>query len=427
MAVSGICYLLAVLVFFLWTGNVLQRNSAGKKTLLALNDIKEAAKEGGLSAEAFSGKDFGADFIVLDSNEKIIYSSAGSGASGKITVTEAVMKGYPYSCILRNGELIGYVILMNGALSGMNSLRYTMTALFALCGLILLCIVFTAGLYIRKNIVLPFKRLEGFAARVAEGQLEEPLPMDRNHLFGAFSESFDIMREELSRSRTRELELQKKERELVASLSHDLKTPVTGIRLTAELMKAKLSMETPDPSDLTEKADQICKKADQIDVLVSDLFDSALDDLGQFKVSCVDIESGILSEIIRKYDDKNLVRSAEIPGVIIRVDEKRMGQVIGNILSNSEKYAGTPIDVEYELSDGFLLMRIKDTGPGVPSDETELVLNKFYRGRQWRESGKNGNGLGLYIARTLMELMGGKLVIERPEKGFCAALFIPLA
>ncbi len=104
-----------------------------------------------------------------------------------------------------------------------------------------------------------------------------------------------------------------------------------------------------------------------------------------------------------------------------------MAQVIGNIISNSEKYAGTPIDVEYALTDGFLEMRISDTGPGVPPDETELVTNKFYRGRQWKESGTAGNGLGLYIARTLMELMGGKLVIEKPEKGFCAVLMIPLA
>ena len=101
--------------------------------------------------------------------------------------------------------------------------------------------------------------------------------------------------------------------------------------------------------------------------------------------------------------------------------------MLGNIISNSEKYAGIPIDVSYDLKDRYLQMRISDTGPGVPSDETELVMNKFYRGRQWKNSDKAGNGLGLYIARTLMELMSGKLVIEKPEKGFCVLLLIPLA
>ena len=250
--------------------------------------------------------------------------------------------------------------------------------------------------------------------------------MNRDNLFGAFSESFDIMREELAQSRRREIELQKKERELVASLSHDLKTPITGIKLTTELLKAKTSPDDEN-ADLTEKLDSIYKKADQIDILVNDLFSSTLEDLGEFKVTVSDEEALILDEIVKKYDDRGLSVSTPIPEVLIRVDRRRMSQVIGNIISNSYKYAGTQINIVYKLVDEFLEMRICDHGPGVPEEELSLITNKFYRGKQWVESGEDGSGLGLYIARMLMEKMDGELLPMNTGDGFDITLLIPLS
>ena len=250
-------------------------------------------------------------------------------------------------------------------------------------------VIFAA--YVSKNVITPFKNLKSFAARVAQGQLDEPLQMDRNNMFGAFSESFDIMREELAESKKRELELQKKERELVASLSHDLKTPVTGIKVTSELLQMRLSVKENEVSrseteiangsadisgkgsgsgqiefsradidTMSQDAKGIYQKAEQIDALVSDLFTSTLDDLGEFKVSCSDEESAVLNSIVKSYDDRELAMIGMIPEVIINIDKKRMSQVIGNIISNSYKYANTRIDISYRLSEGYLEMQIRD-------------------------------------------------------------------
>ena len=428
MVTAGIFYFLAVIVFFFLTGRVIKSDRGGEKAVLILNDITETARENGLLPAAFEGRDFGADFVILDGNGKLICSSGGVEQGMKdITVAEAVRNRYPYSCLTEDGKVKGYVIVTGPFKDPVENLRYRMTGVFALCGLIMLIVIAAAGLYIWRNIIVPFRSLCAFAGKVAEGRLDEPLPMDRDNMFGAFSESFDIMREELLRSRERELELQRKERELVASLSHDLRTPVTGIKLTAELLKAKADMQEQDSSDIAQKADNILDRAEQIDDLLNDLFDSTLDDLGQFRVSCTEEKSKILCGIIKKYDTMGLVHQGEVPGVLIRIDEKRMGQVIGNIISNSEKYAGTPIDVTYRLENGFLLMRIADEGPGIPKEEAELVTNKFYRGKQWKDSDRDGNGLGLYIAPTLMEMMGGRLSVETAERGFCVVLQIALA
>lgn len=298
--------------------------------------------------------------------------------------------------------------------------------------------------------------MQSFAGKIAEGKLDEPLLMEENNMFGVFTESFDIMREELNESRKREIELQRKEKELIASLSHDLKTPITGIKLTTELLEAKLQiyMEKADSSsfleghidgpdnqqekdfedyesrkdlDILDKLDNIYKKADQIDSLVSDLFSSTLEDLGEFKVSCKDEESVVLSDIIKKNDDKGLVVEEAIPKLLIKVDSKRMSQVIGNIITNSYKYAGTKIDVEYKVTDKYLEITIKDYGPGVSRDEVELITNKFYRGKNAEAENKEGSGLGLYIARSLMLKMNGELVCESDAEGFAVTLMIPIS
>ncbi|MCR5105813.1 MAG: ATP-binding protein [Eubacterium sp.] len=149
--------------------------------------------------------------------------------------------------------------------------------------------------------------------------------------------------------------------------------------------------------------------------------------MGEFKVNTQDEESRILKDIVAKYDDKELVNQSDIPDVVINIDQNRMSQVVGNIISNSYKYAGTKIDIKYEVIDDYLEMCIRDYGPGVPDDEISLITNKFYRGKQWIDGKKDGNGLGLYIARILMEKMNGELLPESCSDGFIVRLLIPLS
>ncbi len=342
----------------------------------------------------------------------------------------------PYMYIKQDDRVLGVVVMLDDVSKGYSALRRKIILCLFLAGAIILIGACVFSIYVQKRIIDPFDRMEKFAGKVAEGKLDEPLMMEENNMFGKFTESFDIMREELAASKERELALQRKEKELVASLSHDLKTPITGIKLTSELLKAKVEMKQKDSgndsdelSDMDEKLDNIYKKADQIDVLVSDLFTSTLDDLGEFKVNCQDEESQILSEIIRKNDDRSLVNEGDIPKVIINIDSKRMNQVIGNILVNSYKYAGTRIDVSYQILDEFLEMKIRDFGPGVPEDELELVTNKFYRGKNAEESQKEGSGLGLYISKSLMSKMNGELMCENgvEKTGLIITLLIPLS
>ena len=359
------------------------------------------------------------EYVILDRNGNAIYDNR-SNYSEVITVETAMQKCYPYTYIIENNQITGSVVLTDSR-KQFDRLRTDIIAVYCVCGFLLIGAAAAFGAYIRKAILLPFARMKEFASYVAAGDLDRPLEMDKGNLFGAFSESFDIMREELKASRARE-------QELIASLSHDLKTPVTGIKLTSELMAAVFAQNKGQEITVTEdmivKMNNIYKRADEIALLVGDLFASTLEDLGAFKIKCSDENSAVIAELVSEYDDRRLVRISEIPQVIVHMDKLRLSQVIGNILFNSYKYADTPIDISFRLDESFLEVSIRDSGPGVPEDEIGLITNKFYRGKEHGD--KEGSGLGLYIARILMDKMGGELSV-RSENGLCATLLIPLS
>jgi signal transduction histidine kinase len=230
------------------------------------------------------------------------------------------------------------------------------------------------------------------------------------------------MRASLLEARREQHRAEQSKKELIASLSHDVKTPVTSIRLVAELLQAK----TSDPASL-EKLRSIEQKADQIDRLMNDLLHSTLEELGELKVEADSAASSDLAALFHDMDTLSMVRVGDIPPCLIELDAARMRQVIGNILANSYKYAATHIDVSCGILDGYLQVEVHDYGPGVEPEELELITTKFYRGEFAKASQKEGEGLGLYIAKLLMEKMGGGLEAFNRDSGFTIRLIVRLS
>lgn len=429
---TALVWLVSLVIFYIYTDVCIQNCAANKTDTVLLNDIAKTAENNMTRLELLDNKDFDCEFVIVNDANTILYASLGDADKyGNMSVQTAIKNRYPYQYIVTNGSISGCVIMITDTAKEYNEIR---NRLFAVLGILSLVFVVGAVIvitYFNRNIIEPFRQMRSFAGSIAGGNLDEPLLMDRNNVFGVFSESFDIMREELKSSRQREIELQRREREMVASLSHDLKTPVTGIKLSTELILAKLEREDDskyeaERTDIIEKLNNVYKKADEIENLVSNLLSVSLNDLGEIKVNVHDEESSILEEILLRFDDCERVKANEVPSCVISVDVNAISRVIGNIISNSYKYAGTDINVKYDFVDNFLAMTIKDLGPGVSDDELPLITNKFYRGKAQLESNADGNGLGLYIARTLMEAMGGELLTES-KGGFSVTLLIPLS
>ena len=385
-----------------------------------LNDMTETIREQWEEIGSFDSSPYASEMLIYSSENFLLYSTADHTLAGVDSPAKAMQEGCLCLPVHDGSRFLGTVVIPDPAKADYDAARKKLVAAAAVLLLGLLLAGGLYGLYVRNTIILPFRKMERFAADVAAGRLDTPLMLEKSNLFGAFTQSFDIMREELRASRQRELELKIKEKELIASLSHDLKTPITGIKLLCELMAVKVRDEY-----VLSKVENIHQKAEQINVLVADLLASALDELGEMQVTFRDEPAAMLHELVAEHDTRQLVREGAIPPCMICADRLRLSQIIGNIVSNSYKYAGTAIDVGYRLREGCLEMTVRDYGEGIPEDEIGLVTTKFYRGAN--SEGKDGSGLGLYIASLLMEKMNGELICSAREQGFLVTLLLPLS
>lgn len=265
--------------------------------------------------------------------------------------------------------------------------------------------------------VRPFARLSMFARQVAKGNLDFPLPMKKHQYFGAFTESFDLMREELKRAKESEYQANRSKKELVAELSHDIKTPVATIRATCEVLQIK--EQNPDTR---AKVAVIDAKAGMVDKLVSNLFQASLEELEVLKVEPAEEQSLCIREMFEELRDYSDIRMEEdVPACLVWMDKLRLRQVIDNVVSNAWKYAGTPVTVSFFETEKNIGIRIRDGGAGVDAEELVLLSEKFYRGSNAK--GKSGSGLGLYLAKIFMERMDGGMELY-VENGFVVELLL---
>ena len=298
------------------------------------------------------------------------------------------------------------------------------TAVLRVCLLVYTALVAAAGLlfynYCQRNILAPFRKLRQFARNVAVGDLDVPLEMDRHGQFGAFTESFDLMREELKKARENEYAADRSKKELVASLSHDIKTPVASIKAATELM-----LVTARDDKERAQLERIEAKAEQINTLITNMFHATLEELQALSVTISEVHSTQIPRLIENADHKGSVRPFDIPSCIVLTDLVRLQQIFDNVIGNSYKYAGTDIDVHSGFDGPFLVITVEDYGNGAPDGELPLLTTKFYRGVNANE--KSGYGLGLYISKVLLEDMSGDISCENRRGGFAVCIRLRLA
>ncbi len=234
--------------------------------------------------------------------------------------------------------------------------------------------------------------------------------------------------EELQKTQDRERSLRSKGSEIFASIGRELIEPLSGVKFTSELIRTRfLSGSVEEDRDyIIDKLDQIYGKTDQMGIFTKTILSTALDDMGEYTVTCSDTDARSLEDMIKKYDHRHVVSVAPIPHVLIHIDPLRMSQVIGNIIDNSYRYANTDIETSFLLTDDFLQMKIEDHGGGVPEEEMAFITDRHYRVKKWIDSPEDGSGLGLFVAKTLMEEMDGSLVPTNTEDGLCVTLLVKL-
>ncbi len=356
------------------------------------------------------------EYVVIDPEGEVLYrtkaglsESLNAAISHKDTILDMEI----------DGITVGRIIIYNNDALVFQSEKQIVILAVAVTMLLQCCICAGYFFYMQRVIIKPFQRMKSFAERIAGGNLDIPLKMDRQNLFGAFTESFDIMRSELKKARVAEARANADKKELVAKLSHDIKTPVASIKAASEV-GAALSTDAKS----RENYEQIIRKADQINTLVTNLFSATLEELQELSVTPSDIKSGELRELLENADYLHRAVIPPIPDGLLFADRLRLQQVFDNIFANSYKYADTKIEVTVCTKDNYLTVCVEDYGGGVAAAQLPLLKEKFRRG----SNAKNieGAGLGLYISDYCMKEMQGRLELENGLTGLRVTVWIAL-
>lgn len=288
--------------------------------------------------------------------------------------------------------------------------------------LILLIYIILLLLYIYTKILRPFHKLEHYAEELAKGNMEASLPYERTNFFGAFTWAFDHMRKELLHARQREETAIQDNKTIIATLTHDIKTPIASIRAYAEGLEANLASTYEQRQ---RYASIIMKKCDEVTSLSDDLMLHSLSELERLEIQCQRVEIGsLLSQILHNLEHPFVQVQEPLPSAEVSVDPQRMEQVMENILNNASKYAsGRAVEVWAVCCSDSYKIHIRDHGEGIPPEDIPFIFQKFYRGHNTND--QKGSGLGLFIVKYIMEQMNGAIHLVH-EDGLEVVLTLPL-
>lgn len=281
-------------------------------------------------------------------------------------------------------------------------------------------------LFIRQKVLKPFDELKEVPYELSKGNLTVPVKESKSKFFSKFAWGVDLLRENIEQQKQRELNLQKEKKTLVLSISHDIKTPLSAIKLYAKAL-AKGLYKSKDRQ--TEIFDSIHAKAVDIENFVNEIIKASSEEFLNLEVTNGEF---YLSQAVEKISDYycqklGLVKIGftigEYSNCILKGDLNRLVEVLQNIIENAIKYGdGHSIEILFSREEDCCLLTVRNSGCTLPKTELPHVFESFWRGSN--VGNNSGSGLGLYICRQLMYKMDGDIFADVDHEMMCVTLVI---
>ncbi len=283
--------------------------------------------------------------------------------------------------------------------------------------------------YIREHIIVPFGRLNDVPQELARGNLSVPILEEKSHFFGKFTWGMNLLRENIEDSRKKEITMQRDKKLLLLSLSHDIKTPLSAIKLNAKALARGLYK---DGEKRRAAVLSINTRADEIERLVSEITRAASEDFMSFEVTQGEVFlSVIITRIEARYASQLAISGTEFTirkydDCILSCDPDRLAECLQNLIENAIKYGdGRRIEISFDNMDGCELITVSNTGCTLETKELPQIFESFHRGNNTDRV--QGNGLGLFICRRLMGVMNGEVYADIRDKCFYITLVVKMA
>jgi two-component system OmpR family sensor kinase len=284
-------------------------------------------------------------------------------------------------------------------------------------GMAALAVSLVVGVVAARRLTGPLARLRRVSGRFAGGELAVRAPRFGIVEVDELGQQFNVMADRLSES-LRLLEADRDRlREFVADVSHELRTPIAALRTFTELQREGEIEEAQRREFLDRSTQQI----NRLEWMSTNLLDLSRIDAGIFPM---DVRSGDLREPVRAVVEAHSEQAAahgislvfEVPAapVMLRFDRERIVQLLSNLIGNALKFTPRGGEVVADLVDrpDEALIEVRDSGPGIPESDLPLVFDRFFRGTNVGEARASGSGLGLSIARSIVEMHGGSIGVS---------------
>lgn len=276
--------------------------------------------------------------------------------------------------------------------------------------------------YIRHNIIKPFDKITDLPYELSKGNLTMPIKENKSRYFGKFLWGLDMLREKLEDSKKAELELKKEKKTMLLSLSHDIKTPLSAIKLYAKALSSGIYKE---PQKQQEVYESINTKADEIEKLISEIMRTETEDIIVFDVKNGEFYLSEVIDSIKAYYSDKLANTdfsiTQYSDCMVNGDCDRLVEVLQNIMENAIKYGdGNSISLSFSDEEDCRIITVKNSGCTLEESELAHIFDSFYRGSN--VGSKAGNGLGLYICRQLTKAMGGDVFADIENGYMCVSV-----
>jgi len=277
--------------------------------------------------------------------------------------------------------------------------------IFMATGFLLILTLLVSGFFIRR-IVLPYGKFTESAKRLGRGEAPIALAETGPDDVRTAAIAFNRMQDRLTR-------LIESQRTMLRAVGHDLRTPLTAMRIDVDNMD----------DDSTKYA--LMTSINEITAMTEDILGWVKDLSGSEDLAPVNLGS-FLHALVEPYERQgDQVRYVEGGAVIVKMRRVAMRRALRNLIDNGVRYAGT-VRLRTETSNEYVTVLIEDDGPGIPEADLDRVIEPFIRLEESRNKETGGTGLGLSIARSVIQTDGGQLILEnRPEGGLRVRVVIP--
>ncbi len=276
------------------------------------------------------------------------------------------------------------------------------------------------GWLLVRQLTRPLNKLTRATREVSQGELDHRVSVDSNDELGELAESFNRMTSNLQES-------EEIRRRMIGDIAHELRTPLTVLSGEVEAIREGVY----EPTD--EKLEEIQEDINLLNRLVEDLRELTLAEAGELELNRGPAD---LTELVRRsarglsdlVTETNVELKTDLPETLpeIELDADRISQVINNLVKNAIRHTESgEVRISLEERPEDIVVKISDTGAGIPEEKLEHVFDRFYRADSAR-SGKDGSGLGLSIAKELVEAHDGEIWIDsEPGKGTTVSFSLP--